>query len=90
MKRRTFIIGAVAAAGSAALPALPSDGYQYTYQTFKVASPPGTRYAAALARSMRQTREVVAANVLNNIFPEYEYRTYHTGTLEELISGEGA
>lgn len=68
MKRRTFIKGAVAAAVSAALPALPSDGYQYTYQTFKVASPPGTRYAAALARSMMQTREVVAANVFDRVF----------------------
>jgi hypothetical protein len=72
VKRRTFIKGAVAAAVSAALPALPSDGYQYTYQTFKVASPAGTRYAAALARSMMQTREIVAANVFERAFADYD------------------
>lgn len=44
----------------------------------------GVRMAKALAESMKQTREVIAANVLNNIFPEYEYRTFHTGTLEEI------
>lgn len=86
MKRREFIKGAVAAAVSAALPALPSDGYQYTYQTFKAADPPGTRYAAALARSMMQTREAVAANVFNRAFGDMVgINELHYGN-----SGEGA
>lgn len=40
---------------------------EYTYETYDFATD-GTRLAAALARSMRQTREVVAANVFNNAF----------------------
>lgn len=91
MKRRTFILGAVAAAVSAALPGgkweTLAPGTWIVREDF---GDIGDRYARALARSMMQTREVVAANVLNNIFPEYEYRTFHTGTLDEVISGEGA
>ena len=77
MKRRTFIKGAVAAAVSAALPGgdpfygtANSDINQlsYVHKTFKVAYPEGTRYAAALARSMMQTKEAVAANVFNSAF----------------------
>ncbi len=76
MKRRTFIKGAIAAAVSAALPGaanpyLSANEWQpmgYTYQTFKVADPAGTRYAAALARSMAQTKERVAANVFSTVF----------------------
>lgn len=118
MRRRQFILGAVAAAVSAALPA--SDGVALNSMAHPVLTEDmiesgfglaplkvegasiaydlneanlekiSIRYANALARSMMQTREHVAANVLNNIFPEYEHRTFHTGTLEELVSGEGA
>ncbi len=105
MKRRAFILGAVAAAVSAALPAkavllhdaahhdisggfglapIKREGASIAYDQV------GERYARALARSMTQTKERVAANVLNNVFQEYEYRTFHTGTLDEVISGEGA
>lgn len=59
---------------------------EYTYQTFKAADPPGTRYAAALARSMMQTREVVAANVFNRAFGDMVgINELHYGD-----SGEGA
>ncbi len=53
---------------SRGMPAALADGYEYTHQTFKVAQPAGTRYAAALARSMMQTREAVAANVYGRAF----------------------
>ena len=87
MKRRTFIKGAVAAAVSAALPALPSDGYEYKTVSMGftltkeealayveevhgkgVYGAIGRRYADALAKSMRQTREHVASNVLEQAF----------------------
>ncbi len=72
MKRRTFIKGAVAAAVSAALPALPSDGYQYkTYSLgYAVKS---ERYAAALARSMAQTKEQVGAHIFDVAFDWKRY-----------------
>lgn len=79
MKRRTFIKGAVAAAVSAALPGgdpfygtANSDINQlsYVHKTYALATPgiDGQRMAAALARSIMQTREVVAANVFNSAF----------------------
>lgn len=69
MKRRTFIKGAVAAAVTAALPAT-GGAVEYTHKTYAFATPgmDGQRMAAALARSMMQTREVVAANVMNRAF----------------------
>lgn len=80
--RRQFIRGAVAAAVAASLPggdgvALYSAKHpQYTYQTYGFASEhmDGARMAAALARSMMQTKEIVAKNVLEKMFPEYELR----------------
>lgn len=42
----------------------------YTYETFKVADPPGTRYAKALARSMMQTKERVIADTFTKMFPD--------------------
>lgn len=44
---------------------------EYTYETFAVANRPvemGQRYAKALARSMMQTKEIVAANVFDRAF----------------------
>jgi hypothetical protein len=79
VNRRTFILGAVAAAVSAALPALPS----YEYKTYRMAfnftretvgrneySEIGDRMAKALARSMMQTKERVIADTLNKMFPD--------------------
>jgi hypothetical protein len=74
VKRRTFIRGAIATAVSAALPG--GDGYTYrTYETAEYWGPsivtmidPAQRMANALARSMMQTKEMVAANVLNRVF----------------------
>jgi len=85
MKRRVFIKGAVAAAVAAALPAT-SGAVEYTHQTFKLGTDSGARYAAALARSMMQTREVVAANVFNRAFGDLVgINELHYG-----VSGEGA
>ena len=111
MKRRAFILGAVAAAVSAALPAgdgvalqcmehprtgfglapLKAEGASIAYDlTEDNLEKISIRYANALAKSMTQTKERVAANVFSNIFPEYEYRTFHTEAFHELVSGEGA
>lgn len=92
MRRRQFILGAVAAAVNAALPggdgvtlqsmAHPSAGFglaplkaegasiAYDYQTFKIADPSGTRYAAALAKSMLETKEISIANTFERMFPD--------------------
>lgn len=92
MKRRAFIKGALAAAVSAALPALPSDGYQYTTHsigwtiTAEELENDGSRMAAALAKSMMQTKEVVTANVFNKAFGDMvDLNKLHYG-----VSGEGA
>ncbi len=110
MRRRQFILGAVAAAVSTALPAgdgislqsmahpvgfglapLKAEGASIAYDLNEAnLEEIGIRYANALARSMGQTKERVAANVFSNIFPEYEYRTFHTEAFHELVSGEGA
>lgn len=76
MDRRKFIKGAVAAAVAAAIPV--GDGVelysiahpQYTHKTYAIATEgmDGARMAAALARSMMQTREIVTVNVLNKAF----------------------
>ena len=83
MDRRKFIKGAVAAAVAAAIPVgdgveLYSIAHpEYTYKTYKTdvlykATPVprdlGCQMARALARSMMQTREVVAANVFDKAF----------------------
>lgn len=85
MKRRTFIKGAVAAAVAASIPGgdgvelysiahpIHPDVVKYTYETYAITNRPvemGARYAAALARSMTQTKEIVAANVFNKAFGE--------------------
>ena len=99
MKRRTFIKGAVAAAVAAALPA--GDGVAtYTHKTYALATPgmDGSRMAAALARSMMQTREVVAANVFNRAFGDTLEMTLNYDSVEQCginkfhygVSGEGA
>ena len=87
MKRRTFIKGAIAAAVSAALPA--GDGaVEYTHKTYALATEgmDGQRMAAALARSMMQTKEIVARNVLNRAFGD----TVGINELHYGDSGEGA
>ena len=88
MKRRTFIKGAVAAAVAAALPATGDVVAKYTHKTYALATPgmDGERMAAALARSMMQTREVVAANVFNRAFGDMVgINEWHYG-----VSSEGA
>lgn len=80
--RRKFIQGAVSAAVAASLPggdgvALYSAKHPvYTHKTYAIATEgmDGARMAAALARSMMQTKEIVAKNVLEKMFPEYELR----------------
>lgn len=70
MNRRSFIKGTVAAAVAAALPG--GDGVAL----YSAAHPPalvtehmdGARMAAALARSMMQTKEVITVNILNRSF----------------------
>ncbi len=42
---------------------------KYTYKTYDFATE-GTRMHEALARSMMQTKEIVAKNVLDRMFPE--------------------
>jgi len=76
MDRRKFIKGTVAAAVAAAIPvgdgiALESIAHpEYTHKTYAIATEgmDGARMAAALARSMMQTKEIVAHNVLNRAF----------------------
>lgn len=78
MKRRTFIRGAVAVAVSAAIPRIPGDGValrsiEHPGWVTKVAEDEwllhdGSKMARALARSMMQTREIVASNILNKAF----------------------
>lgn len=83
MDRRKFIKGAVAAAVAAAIPvgdgvSLYSIAHpEYTYKTYETdvlykATPVprdlGCQMARALARSMMQTKEIVARNVLNGAF----------------------
>lgn len=56
----------------------------YTYRTYEFATE-GTRMHMALARSMMQTREVVARNVLSKAFPDVELRTpFDLSSLEEI------
>lgn len=99
--RRKFIKGALAAAVAASLPggdgvALQSMAHPtilplgphhtgfYTYKTYDFATK-GTRMHAALVRSMQQTREVVARNVLSKMFPEAASCTpFDLASLEEL------
>lgn len=82
MKRRKFLKGAVAAAVAVAIPVgdgvelysiahpIHPDVVKYTHKTYALATEhmDGARIAAALARSMMQTEEVVAANVLSRAF----------------------
>ena len=57
---------------------------KYTYKTYDFATK-GTRMHLALQRSMQQTREVVARNVLSKMFPEAELCTpFDLAALEEL------
>ena len=57
---------------------------EYTYKTYDFATH-GTRLHEALARSMMQTRELVAKNVLGKMFPEVELRTpFDLAALEEI------
>jgi hypothetical protein len=56
----------------------------YTYKTYEFATK-GTKMHMALQRSMQQTREVVARNVLSKIFPETELKTpFQLASLEEI------
>ena len=56
----------------------------YTYKTYDFATK-GTRMHLALQRSMMQTREVVARNILSKAFPEAELRTpFDLSALEEI------
>lgn len=102
MNRRNFIMSVVGAATMAALPAkkatllhdaahhelsggfglatVKQEGASIAYDQV------GQRYARALAVSMRQTREIVAKNVLGRAFDDddeteedYTYRTFATG-----------
>ena len=81
--RRAFIKGAVAVAVTAALPGGAANPYLsanewqpmgYTHKTYALATEGmnGQRMAAALARSMMQTREIVGANILNRAFGDEE------------------
>ncbi len=83
--RRQFLRGAVSAAVAASLPGgdgvelysmahpqLSANEWQpmgYSYRTYEFATE-GTRLHEALARSMMQTKEIVAKNVLERMFPE--------------------
>jgi hypothetical protein len=56
----------------------------YTYKTYDFATH-GTRMHLALQRSMQQTREVVARNILSKAFPEVELSCARVlATLEEI------
>lgn len=56
----------------------------YTNSTYAFATE-GTRLHEALARSMMQTRDVVAKRVLGKAFPEAELRTpFDLAALEEI------
>jgi hypothetical protein len=57
---------------------------EYTYKTYDFATH-GTRLHEALQRSMMQTREAVARNILGKAFPEAELRTpFDLAALEEI------
>lgn len=72
MDRRSFIQGAFAVAAAAAIPV--GDGVELQcipHPTTNILVTPeemGQKMARALARSMMQTREIVARNVLNRAF----------------------
>lgn len=78
MKRRAFIkalAGGIATVAigmrlARGMPEVLADGYEYTTYSTGFAGT-GERYAAALARSMMQTKEAVTANVLNAAFQDY-------------------
>ena len=93
LSRRRFIKGAVAAAVAASLPGGTANPYLsanewqpmgYTHKTYALATEgmDGQRMAAALARSMMQTKERVIANTFDAMFGVNEL---HYGD-----SGEGA
>ena len=102
LSRRKFLIssmGAAALALAPVLPKLPADPGRYLAKPFpegwtiikeEMADPRfgeiGQRMAKALARSMMQTREIVARNVLTKTFPdEYTYKTYGLAQIVERI-----
>lgn len=69
----------------------------YTHKTYALATPgmDGQRMAAALARSMMQTREVMAANVFNRAFGDtlemtLNYDSVEQAGINEFYSSEGA
>jgi len=81
MKRRTFIKGAVSAAVAASIPGgdgvelycarHPVPAYSFTPDPDTgIYLSEGTRMHMALARSMMQTKEIVAKNVLGRVFPD--------------------
>lgn len=78
MNRRDFIkafAGGIATVAigmrlARGMPEVLADGYKYTTYSTGFAGT-GERYAAALAKSMMQTKEAVAANVLNTAFQDY-------------------
>lgn len=102
MNRRDFIMSVVGAATMAAVPDAKSAGATFNYEPeFPFGLAPlkqegasiaydqvGERYAKALARSMMQTKEVIAKNVLERAFSDedetedgYTYRTFGIGKL---------
>ncbi len=101
MNRRDFIVSAIGAAAMAVVPAKKaatllhdaahhelSGGFglaQVKAEGTSVLYDPGERMARALARSMMQTKEIVARNVLGRAFDDedetedgYTYRTFKT------------
>lgn len=94
LSRRSFLLGSMGAAALALAPKalVPAEapfpeGWTIVEETID----PGLygdiaqRYSKALARSMLQTREIVARNVLEKAFePEYEHVTYGTARIYEL------
>jgi len=89
--RRKFIQGAVSAAVAASLPggdgvALYSAKHpEYTHKTYAIATEgmDGQRMAAALARSMMQTKERISANIFSSLGSDIHH-ILDLASLEEI------
>ena len=98
MNRRSFLLGSMGAvalvlAPKALLPAEKPfpEGWKIVEETMDeglYSVDLGQRYAKALARSMMQTKEIVARNVLGRAHSNvYTHKTYGVARIVERIDG---
>lgn len=97
MNRRDFIkafAGGIATVAigmrlARGMPEVLADGYKYTTYSTGFAGT-GERYAAALARSMMQTREQVGAHVFNRAFDWKPYPKDSSEGARRSVGVEGS